>query len=151
MLEHKIPPPLVTLLAIAGIYLCSALAALAPLVIAPFYGLSAALAMLGLGIMLAGALEFRRAKTTVNPLAPEQASELVISGIFKRTRNPMYLGMAIIILAATLAIGHLIGLVWAMGFMLYIQVYQIHPEEKAMQKLFGDSFTRYRQEVRRWL
>ena len=151
MLEHKIPPPLVTLIAIAGIYLCSTFTTLAPLVIAPFYGFSVALTILGLGIMLAGALEFRRAKTTVNPLAPEQASELVISGIFKRTRNPMYLGMVIVILAATLAIGHLIGLIWAMGFMLYIQVYQIHPEEKAMQKLFGESFAQYRQQVRRWL
>ncbi len=151
MLEHKIPPPIVTLIAAGGIYLSSKLSPLNALTIEPAYWLGGALALLGFGIMLAGALEFRRARTTVNPLNPEQASELVISGIFKRTRNPMYLGMSLILGGATLVIGHLIGLIWLMAFMVYIQTYQITPEEKAMQKLFGDAFVQYRQQVRRWI
>ncbi len=151
MLEHKVPPPIVTLTTIGGIYLCKRALPLDALIFSPSYGVGGALALLGFGIMLAGALEFRRAQTTVNPLKPEQASELVSSGIFKRTRNPMYLGMSLLIGAATLIIGHLSGVIWLMAFMLYIQVYQIHPEEKAMHKLFGDAFEQYRQQVRRWV
>ncbi|MGH1373300.1 MAG: methyltransferase family protein [Cellvibrionaceae bacterium] len=151
MLEHKIPPPVVTLVAIGGIYLSSQVSLMDALQISPIYSLGGVLVLLGFGIMLAGALEFRRAQTTVNPLNPEQASELVSSGIFKRTRNPMYLGMSLMVGAATLIVGHLSGLIWLIVFMLYIQVYQIHPEEKAMQKLFGDAFNQYRQQVRRWI
>ena len=151
MLEHKIPPPIVMLTSLAGVYLSSQTSSLSALTIEAPLWLSIATAVLGLGIMLSGALEFRKAKTTVNPLNPEQASELVISGVFKITRNPMYLGMSLIIIAASLALGNLIGLAWMMGFMLYIQVFQIKPEEKAMHKLFGDSFADSCQQVRRWI
>ncbi len=151
MLEHKIPPPIVALITLVGVYWSSQASSLSSLAIDAPLWLSITTAVLGLGIMLSGALEFRKAKTTVNPLNPEQASELVVSGIFKVTRNPMYLGMSLIIIAASLALGNLIGLVWMMGFMLYIQVFQIKPEEKAMHKLFGDSFNDYCQRVRRWI
>ncbi len=151
MLEHKIPPPIVALTTLVGVYWSSQASSLSSLAIDAPLWLSITTAVLGLGIMLSGALEFRKAKTTVNPLNPEQASELVVSGIFKVTRNPMYLGMSLIIIAASLALGNLIGLVWMMGFMLYIQVFQIKPEERAMHKLFGDSFNDYCQRVRRWI
>ncbi len=151
MLEHKIPPPIVMLICLIGVYLCSQTSTFSALTIAAPLWLGIASAVLGLGIMLSGALEFRKAKTTVNPLNPEQASELVISGIFKVTRNPMYLGMSLIIIAASIALGNLIGFAWMMAFMLYIQMFQIKPEEKAMHKLFGGSFADYCQRVRRWI
>jgi len=151
MLEHKIPPPLITLIVIGGIYGSSKLPLADSLAINPPLWLAIVFALIGLAIMLSGALEFRRAKTTVNPLNPEQATELVINGVFKRTRNPMYLGMSLIIVGATLLFGNLIGVGWMMGFMLYIQVFQIRPEEKAMKKLFGEQFEQYCKQVRRWV
>ena len=151
MLHHKIPPPLVTLATVGAIYGTSRLEALAALDFPSQTIAAIAVAVLGLSVMLSGALEFRRAKTTVNPLSPEQASELVISGVFRFTRNPMYLGMGCIIAGFTLWIGNGVGLFWLTLFVLYIQVFQISPEEMAMEKLFGEQFVSYRQKVRRWV
>lgn len=151
MLKHKIPPPLVTLAAIGGVYASVQIFPVDALAIMSPLWITLAIGVIGLAIMLSGALEFRRAQTTVNPLNPEQASELVVSGVFKFTRNPMYLGMCLLIISATLVFSNLIGLVWLMTFMLYIQVFQIRPEERAMKKLFGEQFEQYCQQVRRWV
>lgn len=151
MLHHKIPPPLVTLAAVGAVYGTARLEALSPLDFPSQVVAAIVLALLGLAVMLAGAQEFRRAQTTVNPLSPEQASELVISGVFRFTRNPMYLGMGCIVAGSALWIGNGIGFLWLTLFVFYIQVFQISPEEKAMEKLFGEQFLSYQQKVRRWI
>ena len=68
-------------------------------------GAALALAALGAGVCLAGVASFRRARTTVNPLVPEQASSLVQAGIYRHTRNPMYLGFAILLVAWAALLG----------------------------------------------
>jgi protein-S-isoprenylcysteine O-methyltransferase Ste14 len=108
-------------------------------------------AVVGVFIAIAGVWEFRRASTTVNPTTPDKASQLVSGGIYRFTRNPMYLGMALVLVAWIVKL----GCVWSMlalpVFVWYLNVFQITPEEKAMEKLFGESYRDYLLRVRRWL
>lgn len=150
-LEARIPPPLVALLVAIGMW------ALAPALPVPgettTERLVAALACVLLGAVtsLAGVVEFRRSRTTVNPLKPETASSLVNGGVYRLTRNPMYVGFLFVLL------GWAVWL-WApwpwLGlplFMLFLTRFQILPEERAMEKLFGNAYREYRNQVRRWL
>jgi protein-S-isoprenylcysteine O-methyltransferase Ste14 len=102
-------------------------------------------------IGLAGVRAFDRARTTVDPLRPERASALVTSGIYRRTRNPMYVALAIALLAWALWLAHPLALPWVIAFVAWMNRYQIAPEERALQALFGAEFARYCSEVRRWL
>ena len=105
----------------------------------------------GLLFVLAGGISFRRARTTVNPLKPEAASALVTSGIYRYTRNPMYVGFALWLLAWGLYLASPLVLLGVLGFVLYMNRLQIAPEERALGRLFGADFAAYRQRVRRWL
>ena len=100
---------------------------------------------------LAGVVAFRRARTTVNPLQPERASALVTGGIYRHTRNPMYLAVATMLLAWGLWLGNALGPLGAVLFVAWMDRLQIPPEERALAALFGEEFERYRREVRRWL
>ena len=115
----------------------------------------AALALLlvaaAVSVGLAGIIEFRRARTTVNPLQPERASALVTGGIYRHTRNPMYLAVATMLLAWGLWLGNALGPLGAVLFVAWMDRLQIPPEERALAALFGEEFERYRRKVRRWL
>ena len=98
-----------------------------------------------------GVLEFRQAHTTVDPHRPNKASKLVTSGIFKYTRNPMYLGMVLMMLSATFYIGSWVGFFACVALAWYLTQFQIKPEEKIIEGLFGQDYLDYKQRVRRWL
>lgn len=102
-------------------------------------------------IGIAGVRAFDRARTTVDPLRPERASALVTSGIYRRTRNPMYVALAIALLAWAFWLAHPLALLGVAAFVAWMNRYQIAPEERALQALFGAEFERYCSEVRRWL
>ena len=113
--------------------------------------LSYVLFLLGFGILFSAARSFKKHKTTINPIKIETASSLVVSGIFNYSRNPMYLGMALILLGLSLKFNLIGGLIFTTLFILFITSFQIKPEEKAMQKIFGEEFLSYKNKVRRWL
>ena len=113
--------------------------------------LSYVLFLLGLGILFSAARSFKEHQTTINPIKIETASSLVVSGIFNYSRNPMYLGMALILLGLSLKFNLIGGLIFSALFILFITNFQIKPEEKAMQKIFGEEFLSYKNKVRRWL
>ena len=150
-LELLIPPPLVAAVAAALMWglarVTPGLAA--PIPAAPWIG--AALAALGLGVELSGVLVFLRQRTTVNPLRPSRASALVTGGIYRWTRNPMYLGWLPILAGWAAYLEHLPALAGVPLFALYITRFQILPEERAMEAKFGEAFRAYRSRVRRWL
>jgi protein-S-isoprenylcysteine O-methyltransferase Ste14 len=114
-------------------------------------GLAVLVFCAGMVVAVAGVLSFRKAQTTVNPVSPHKASSLVISGIYRYTRNPMYLGFALWQLGWALFLSNVLALVMVPVFMLYMNRFQIRPEEAALEKLFGAEFTAYKQAVRRWL
>lgn len=150
-LEARIPPPLVALLVAIGMW------ALAPTLPVPgettTERLVAALACVLLGAVtsLAGVVEFRRSRTTVNPLKPETASSLVNGGVYRLTRNPMYVGFLFVLLGWAVWLWAPWPWLGLQLFMLFLTRFQILPEERAMEKLFGNAYREYRNQVRRWL
>lgn len=100
---------------------------------------------------IAGVRAFARARTTVDPLRPERAAALVTTGIYRRTRNPMYVALAIALLAWAVWLAQPLTLAGVVAFVAWMNRYQIAAEERALQALFGPEFDRYRSDVRRWL
>lgn len=115
--------------------------------------LTASLLLLGSGaaIGFAGIRAFRRARTTVNPWRPHNSSELVVSGIYRLTRNPMYLGLLLALLGWGLYLANIYTLLLAFTFVPYMNRFQIQPEERALEQAFGPDFLNYCRRVRRWL
>ena len=154
-LELKIPPPVVAALTAAAMWAASQWSGPG----GPLDGLPAdwrlaatlAVALVGAGFDVGGVLGFLRAKTTVNPMKPERSAALVTSGLYRITRNPMYLGMALLLLAWALYLASATALLGPLVFMLYITRFQIRPEERALSARFGGEFASYCARVRRWL
>jgi len=107
--------------------------------------------MMGAVLALAGALAFRQARTTVDPMHPAAATTLVIRGIYRHTRNPMYLGFLFALLAWALYLAKLSAFAILLLFVGYLTVFQIKPEERALRDRFGADFDAYATRVRRWL
>ncbi len=107
--------------------------------------------LIGVAIAGTGILSFRMAKTTVNPMKPDSASALVVTGIYRLTRNPMYLGFLWILLGWGIVLFHALAFLILPGFVLYMNRFQIEPEERALTTLFGQAFVDYRSRVRRWI
>lgn len=149
--EHRIPPPLVA--ALFGLAMWALARVVPGLAVAlPLRaGAATAMVLAGMFFCLAGLASFRRARTTVNPLKPEQASTLVSSGIYRWSRNPMYVGFALFLLAWAAWLASPWTLLGVAGFVLTMNRLQIGPEERALAALFGDEFSRYCARVRRWL
>lgn len=147
-LENRVPPPVVAIGCGAVIYWLRDHYR----VHFEFQAIIAGLILLAsLAIMVLAVREFRRAKTTVNPLRPETASSLVQRGVFAVSRNPMYLGLLGILLAWTVFLGAPAGVAGLVLFVTWMNLLQIRPEEKAMSAIFGDDFSSYCSRVRRWL
>lgn len=151
MLNNKIPPPIVAILFAFAMWYLADVAPSLPLNNTLRLALTLTLLLCGVGFLLAGVVSFRRAKTTVNPLKPDAANALVTSGIFQYTRNPMYLGLVCLLVSLAIFMASFWALTGAAGFVIYINRFQIRPEEAAMHKLFGEQFTAYRVRVRRWI
>ena len=110
-----------------------------------------AAASLGAIFCVAGLLEFRRARTTVNPLKPAASSSLVTRGVYRLSRNPMYLGFALMLLGWAVFLGNTLSLLVLAGFIYYLNRFQIMPEERALGRIFGPEFEAYCGKVRRWI
>jgi protein-S-isoprenylcysteine O-methyltransferase Ste14 len=115
----------------------------------PFTACGAALS--GALISILGVVAFRRARTTVNPMKPESSSSLVVAGIYRATRNPMYLGFLLMLLGWAAYLSNALSVLAIPAFVLYMTVFQIRPEERALDSLFGPDFAAYRAQVRRWI
>jgi protein-S-isoprenylcysteine O-methyltransferase Ste14 len=106
---------------------------------------------LGGAVAIPGIKAFRAAGTTVDPRCPEKASSLVVAGVYRYSRNPMYLGLLCLLLAWALYLSNLLGFAGLPVFVLAMNRLQIRREEAAMEALFGDEYRAYRQKVRRWI
>ena len=112
---------------------------------------SVSVAVAGAIVSGLGIASFRRAQTTVNPMKPDSASSLVVSGIYRLTRNPMYLGFLLVLLGWAIYLSNVVAFLFLPAFTLYMNRFQIQPEEKALHSLFGPQFVTYTSRVRRWL
>ena len=112
--------------------------------------LAVIIALAGGGFAATGAATFRRAGTTISPLKPENTSALVVTGVYRVTRNPMYLGLLCVLTAWTLQLGNFVVAAFPVLFVLYMNRFQIGPEERMLRSKFGADFDTYCGRVRRW-
>ncbi|MDI9239360.1 isoprenylcysteine carboxylmethyltransferase family protein [Lysobacter sp. LF1] len=120
----------------------------------PFPGRSLfaiAVAGIGIAIALSGVAAFRSVRTTVDPTAPESSSTLVTRGIYRLTRNPMYLGFLLILVALGVQLSNVVAVALTPLFILYLDTFQIGPEERVLTQRFGDVYRQYLRATRRWL
>lgn len=150
-LELRIPPPLVAALLMAIMWLLPPMPEPLLLHRGARTVWAVVLVLVGQGIAVAGMMAFRRARTTLNPVRAGDASSLVRSGVYRFTRNPMYLGWALTIAAWALYLGNVITWAAVPAFVWYITRFQIKPEERILSQLFGSDFASYSSEVRRWI
>ncbi len=149
-MKLKVPPIFVFLVFGLLMYL---LAAFLPVGYFDFFGRRYLMIVL---LTIAGCIgaialfQFFKSKTTVDPVNPSKASKLVSSGIYQYSRNPMYLGLLLLLLAWGLHLGNAFNIVLAAGFVAYMNRFQIVPEEETLSKLFGKEYAQYCTLVRRW-
>jgi protein-S-isoprenylcysteine O-methyltransferase Ste14 len=150
-LELRVPPLIVMLLIGAGMWgvsrFTTGLGTSEPVRL----GLSAILLLLGVACAALGVLEFRRARTTVDPTDPAKSSAIVTRGIYQLTRNPMYLGFLLVLAAWGTWLANPAAYAGPVLFALYMTRYQIIPEERALRARFGAPYDAYVRRVRRWL
>jgi len=147
MLENRIPPPIVTLALALAMYPMGRDGT------ASSFRVTVAMVLLGVAVvfLLPAVRSFRKARTTVNPLRIEQATTLVTGGVYQFTRNPMYLGMVLALSAWAAWLGGVTVWLGPVALFLWLDRFQIRPEEHAMARLFGAEYDAYRACTRRWL
>lgn len=150
-LDNRVPPPVVAL-ACAGLAWVAAhylpeLSYASPL----RTWIALTLFIAGISFDLSGLIVFRKARTTINPLSPDKSTAIVRSGPYAFTRNPMYVGMALILLGYCVYLANVASVLAVVVFCVYITRFQIIPEERMLLRNFGDAYARYIAAVRRWL
>ena len=150
-LDHKIPPPVIALIITAIMWGLSSYLPSLSLDIDLHHIPTVTLVFIGVMFDLLGLLAFRRLRTTIDPLNPDKASTLVTSGVYRITRNPMYVGLAILLLSWAVHLAMLCPFVGPILFVLYINRFQVIPEEQAMRRNFDQEFKVYADRVWRWL
>ena len=148
-LELKIPPAAVWFICVLIMW---SIARLLPFLALPRMPLVAiAVAGIGIGIAFAGVWSFHKARTTVNPLNPSQATHFVSKGVYQLSRNPMYVGLACCLIAWAIWLTYLLAWIGIPLFIAYMTRFQIIPEERALKLKFGKEYENYCLKVRRWL
>src|SRR5450631_3005379 len=146
-LELKIPPPAVTVLIAGAMWVVSLVTPSLDVPRLIRVVAAIAIAVAGGGIALSGAVSFRRAGTTINPMKPETTSSLVTTGIYRVTRNPMYVGILFVLVAWAIFLAAPWALVGPLAFVLYMNRFQIAPEERVLSALFGADYCSYKARV----
>ncbi len=150
-LEHKIPPPIVAVIAGAAMWAVSRMTPSLPIDSRLRVALAGAFAGFGFCVAASGMLAFRRAKTTINPVKLQEASSIVTTGVYRRTRNPMYVGLVSLLLGWAVYLAAPWTILGPVLFVLFTTRFQIVPEERVLTSKFGREYTDYQARVRRWL
>ena len=150
-LELKIPPVALVLFAGAAMWFVSAVAPSFTLQLPFKQAIALVLPVAGAFVAVWGVVSFRRVGTTVNPTKPQATSSLVSTGSYRFSRNPMYLGFLLALVGWAVFLANALAFVLVPLFVMYMNRFQITPEERALSALFGTEFSAYRQRVRRWV
>ena len=150
-LELKVPPPVVAILVAALMWLAARGTPALRFEVQARRAISMGVVVTGVAVAVAGVVSFTRARTTVNPLKPESTSSLVVSGVYRVSRNPMYVGMLLVLLGWAVLLSNVLAFLIVPAFVLYMNRFQIGPEEAVLSKMFGEEFATYRSRVRRWI
>jgi protein-S-isoprenylcysteine O-methyltransferase Ste14 len=150
-MRPRIPPPIVMLLAAILMWGLDRWMPLGHWIVPPWKQLGALAGAVGVAVAVAAFARFRQAGTTVNPMDPSKASHLVTDSVFCVSRNPMYLGLLLLLIGWAVWLGSASPWLIPPLFVIAITVVQIIPEEKALAQLFGEQYLSYRRSVARWI
>tara|TARA_Y100000741_G_scaffold51658_1_gene35428 strand:+ start:6468 stop:6914 length:447 start_codon:yes stop_codon:yes gene_type:complete len=148
-MKKRIPPPLTAMLCVLIIFLSKSI--FPSFVFSYKLQLGIFVSTVGFLLLIISIKSFIDNKTTINPLNLKKSTYLVTSGVFRFSRNPMYLGMLLFLLGTAIILNIIGGLIISILFIFYMNFFQIIPEEKALQNLFGKNYRNYRKTVRRWI
>jgi len=150
-LKLKVPPDAVWLVVAALMWLASAITPALAIATLLRIAVAGALAALGIAVIVAARATLSRARTTWRPAEPGRATSLVTGGVYRFSRNPIYLGMLLALLAWAVVLASPLALALSAAFVLYMDWFQIGPEERALSAVIGDQYRDYLGRVRRWL
>ena len=150
-LALKVPPVAQVIITAAAMYGVSKMVPALTFSLNGSTALAVGLGVMGMSLGVMGVTQFRMAQTTPNPQALEKVSSLVTSGIYRYSRNPMYLGLVLILLGWAFYLSHFLAFVLLPVFILYMTRFQIQPEEQMMARKFGKTYQAYLNKVRRWI
>ena len=150
-LALKVPPVAQVIITAAAMYGVSKMVPALTFSLNGSTALAVGLGVMGLSLGIMGVTQFRIAQTTPNPQALEQVSSLVTSGVYQYSRNPMYVGLVLILLGWAFYLSHFLAFVLLPIFILYMTRFQIQPEEQMMARKFGKTYQAYLNKVRRWI
>jgi protein-S-isoprenylcysteine O-methyltransferase Ste14 len=146
-----IPPPILMLLAAVLMWVMDHWMPLANWIGQPWNRLGGLVAAVGVAIAVAAFVRFRKAGTTVDPLDPSKASRLVTDGVFRISRNPMYLGMLLLLTGWAVWLGSVSPWLVLPPFVIVLTIVQIIPEEQTLSRRFGEQYRSYQRSVARWI
>lgn len=150
-MKPRIPPPILMLVAAALMWALCRWLPVAHWIDRPWNRLGVIPAAIGVAIAVAAIRRFHKASTTVNPMDPGKASQLVTDGVFRMSRNPMYLGLTLLLIGWAIWLQSASPWVIPLLFVILITRVQIIPEERALEHLFGPQYLAYRRSVARWI
>ena len=148
-MKTKIPPPILAVLMIGLVYLSTLL--FEPVTFDYQGVLSILFVIIGLACALPSFRLFSRHKTTISPFTPSETAVLLTEGMYRYSRNPMYLGLLLLIISATIWFGSWLGILMSLIFIFLMNSLQIIPEEDALLEIFGEEYNEYKNKVRRWI
>ncbi|WP_028461409.1 methyltransferase family protein [Nitrosomonas cryotolerans] len=151
VLELKIPPIVLVAIVAACMWAVSRIWPSLSFTILGATWLSSGIAVVGVCIILLGILEFISVGTTMDPRVPDRSTSLVVRGIYRHSRNPMYVGFLLVLCAWGLYLSSALSLLFLPVFIAYMNRFQIIPEERYMRDKFAEEYTKYTSEVRRWV
>jgi len=146
-----VPPPVIAVMIGVLMWWAQSFVPVVEVPAAPRIAVATAIALVALVFDLAGLYAFRRARTSINPLHPARASALVVTGIYRVTRNPMYVGLLLLLVAWAVYLSSLWLLAGPLVFILYMNRFQIGVEERVLFERFPEEYAAYCSRVRRWL
>ena len=150
-LETLVPPPIVALVVAAVMWAVDRILGRASAAAGARTVISGALFVLAVLVAWIGIRAFARSRTPFDPHHPEKATALVTRGIFRWSRNPMYLSMVLALLGWAAWLGEPWLVLGPVAFVLYVTRFQIRPEERALAEKFGAEYEDYRRRTRRWI
>lgn len=150
-MKNKVPPPLWMILTGALMWLVDERVQSLHFSVPYLVEARTFVTLIGAAFVVIAIVQFAKLKTTVNPLEPHKSTSLSTNGVYRITRNPMYLGLALMLVGWGLHLGNPLNLICIAGFVILMTQWQIKPEEAALRDLFGEEYKVYCRKVRRWI
>ncbi len=148
-INPMVHPPLIAVLFIVIVYILGRVVPLPFSASSVVRNIGLFLAFIGFLLGIGAFLEFRKARTTLDPHG--SAKQVVTSGIYRFTRNPIYLGFLLMVIGLPLTSGIYWGIILAPFYMMVMNRLVIEREENYLERKFKDQYTHYKSRVRRWL